>query len=219
MNPPLVYKAAPKPSTQTALHPALVLLHGRGTDENDLLGLSPYFDPRFQIISVRAPMRFPYGGYTWFDLNDLGNVDAGQLTQSYQQVLQVIDELPTKYAIDPANIFLFGFSMGAMMSLVLSLANPKKFHGAVVHSGLLPENVGIDYKWNELNNTSFFIAHGTEDPVVPVGFGKRSNELLSKTQASLVYREYPIGHTISEDSLRDTSEWLRLKLEERNPHS
>jgi phospholipase/carboxylesterase len=213
MNQPLFYIAAPKPSTQTELHPALVLLHGRGTNENDLLGLSPYFDPRFQIISVRAPMRFPYGGYTWFDLDDLGNVDAGQLTQSYQQVLQMIEELPVKHAVDPANIFLYGFSMGAMMSFVLSLAHPEKFRGAVIHSGLLPENVGIDYKWNELNNTSFFIVHGTEDPVVPVGFGKRSNELLSKTKASVVYREYPIGHTISEDSLHDTAEWLHAQLD------
>ena len=109
--------------------------------------------------------------------------------------------------------------MGAMMSLVLALAHPEKIRGAVIHSGLLPENVGIDYKWNELKNTSFFIAHGTYDPVVPVGFGMRANELLSKTQAPLVYKEYPIGHTISEESLHDSVEWLHLKLEQLNPHS
>ncbi|HVN48498.1 MAG TPA: alpha/beta fold hydrolase [Bacteroidota bacterium] len=212
----LFYKAAPKPSTQTELHPALILLHGRGTDENDLLGLASYFDPRFQIISVRAPMQFPYGGYTWFDLNDLGNIDAGQLQQSYRQVLEVIDELPKKYSIDPSNIFLYGFSMGAMMSLVLALAHPEKIRGAVVHSGLLPENAGIDYRWQELQKTSFFIAHGTYDPVVPVELGSRANELLAKTQARLHYKEYPIGHTISEESLNDTAEWLRAQLENQS---
>jgi phospholipase/carboxylesterase len=205
----LYYKAAPLSTNESGPLPTLILLHGRGTDENDLLGLTPAFDPRMLVVSVRAPFRFPYGGYTWFDLDEHSGVNTDQLLQGRDAFLRCVDELQEKYPVDPKRIFLFGFSMGAMMSLSVSISNPGRFKGVVAHSGLLPNNDQLQYRWDDLQGISFFIAHGTHDPIVPVELGRQAYEQLHHANANVLYREYPIQHTISEESLSDTARWLQ----------
>lgn len=209
---PLFYKVAPLNSRETGPHPTLILLHGRGTDENDLLGLASSFDSRLLVISVRAPYRFPYGGYTWFDLDEQNGVNTDQLVEGCDELIRCLDDVQRKFSVDGEHIFLFGFSMGAMMSLTVSLSNPRRFRGVVAHSGLLPQDGRLKYQWPDVEGTSFFIAHGTHDPVVPVQFGRQAHQLLVDAKANVFYREYPIQHTISEESLRDAATWLQQKI-------
>jgi len=208
----LFSKIAPISSNEPGPHPALVFLHGRGTDENDLLGLTPYLDPHLLVASVRAPYRFPYGGYTWFDLDDQGTVNIDQLLSSRDSFLLWLDDFQKKYPVDSNRLFLFGFSMGAMMSLVISLSNPKQFKGIIVHSGMLPQNEQLSYQWNDLRGLSFFIAHGSEDPIVPVELGREAHRKLTQANANALYHEYPIQHTISDESLSDISTWLQQQI-------
>lgn len=208
----LFYKAAPQNINESGLHPMLVLLHGRGTDENDLLGLVPSFDPRLLIISVRAPHQFPYGGYTWFDIDETGTVNIDKLLDSHDAFYRCMDDVQQKYSIDLNRIFLFGFSMGAAMSLIVSLTNPRRFKGIIAHSGLLPQHERLLYQWNDLDNISFFIAHGKLDPIVPVELGRQVHQHLVKANANVLYREYPIQHSISEKSLGDATAWLQKKI-------
>jgi phospholipase/carboxylesterase len=210
--PPLFYKVAPLSSNETGPHPTLILLHGRGTDENDLLGLASAFDPRLMVVSVRAPFRFPYGGYTWFDLDEQNGVNTDQLLEGCDALMHCLDDVRQKYPVDAARIFLFGFSMGAMMSLTVSLSHPHRFKGVVAHSGLLPQKEKIKYQWNELHDISFFIAHGTHDPIVPVEGGRQAHQRLMDAGADVHYREYPIQHSISEESLSDAADWLQQKI-------
>jgi len=205
-------KIAPLSTNESGPHPALVFLHGRGTDENDLLGLTPHFDPHFLIASVRAPNKFPYGGYTWFDLDENGIVNIDQLLNSRDSFLRWLDDFQQKYPVDSSRLFLFGFSMGAMMSLAISLSNPNRFKGIVAHSGLLPQHDQLSYRWDELGTLSFFIAHGEQDPIVPIELGRQAHRLLMKANANVVYREYPIQHTISDESLSDISTWLQQQI-------
>ena len=205
----LVYKVAVSNTRADGLRPALILLHGRGTDEDDLIGLAPSFDPRLLVVSVRAPYEFAYGGYTWFDLDDGWNLNIDQLCRSRDALICCLDEIQKDHPVDPKKIFLYGFSMGAMMSLVLSLSHPDGFKAIVAHSGMLYEDQGMKYQWENLRNLSFFIAHGTYDPVVPVDLGRHSHQKLVRAGANVVYREYPILHTISDDSLHDTATWLQ----------
>jgi phospholipase/carboxylesterase len=209
----LLHKVLPSSALREERQPALILLHGRGTNEDDLLGLAEYLDPRFFIVSARAPFPFPYGGFAWYQILEVGTPDPRQFDESYRRLSQFVEDVKAKYPVDPDRVFLLGFSMGSIMSLALSLTKPGAFKGVVAHSGYVPENTSLRFRWDELTGLGLFVAHGTEDPVIPIEFGRRASELLSKTQADLTYREYPIGHTISEESLSDFSAWLRKKLD------
>lgn len=186
--------------------PLLILLHGRGTDENDLAGLLQFLDPRFEAVSIRAPYPFEYGGYTWFALDEtIGRYDRAQLDEGLKGILDVVQKESGK----GRKVFLYGFSMGAMMALAASLTHPELFRGCVAHSGLVPEQADhLSIDWKRIGSCAFFIAHGTYDPVVSVDYARRGRELFSHTDAAFLYREYPMGHEISPESLRDTSDWL-----------
>jgi phospholipase/carboxylesterase len=189
--------------------PALILLHGRGADENDLIGLSEYFDERLFIISVRAPFSFAgTGGFSWFDIVDIGQPEPKMFTESYTKLMQFIGDVKKGYPVDPAKIILFGFSMGAMMSYVAALTHPDSVKGIVANSGLIPEGAGLKYEWDKIKNKPFFVGHGIHDSLVPVAFAKRSKELLETAGADLTYREYEMDHQIDEESLGDSIRWL-----------
>lgn len=210
----LIHKIRPPAATGAENPPALVLIHGRGANEDDLLGLADYLDPRFFVISVRAPYRFQegYDGYTWYGIRDIGTPDRQEFDSSYKAVMQFLEDIKGGYPIDPQRIFLLGFSMGSVMALAAALTVPGAVRGIVAHSGYVPENTSLRFAWERLNGLSIFLAHGTQDPIVGIEFGRRANELLSKTSADFTYREYPIPHTISEESLADLSDWLQKKL-------
>ncbi len=211
----LIHTVVPPRRQKEGKHPALILLHGRGTDENDLLGLAPYLDERLLIISARAPHRFQYGGYAWYDALEIGSPDPRMFAESYEKLTQFLRDVQSGYPIDPSRIFLLGFSMGTVMSYALALTHPEAIAGVVAHSGYIPEKTNLKFHWNNLSGHSFFIAHGVYDSVIPIHWGERANELLSKTQAGVAYHKYPIAHQVSEESLNDLSSWLTNHLDSR----
>lgn len=210
----LVHKIRQPGGANARNHPALLLLHGRGTDEDDLLELADDLDPRFFIVSVRAPFKFEQGsgGYTWYDVQDVGIPHPRQFEESYNRLAQFVLDVNQNYPVDPRRIFMLGFSMGSIMSLGLSLTKPELIRGVVAHSGYIPENNSLPFAWDRLQDLSLFIAHGVNDSVIPVHFGRRAHDLLSITQADLTYKEYPIPHTMSEQSMSDLADWLQKKL-------
>jgi len=100
-----------------------------------------------------------------------------------------------------------------MMSLVLALSNPERFKGIVAHSGFLPQHGRLSYRWNDARACSFFIAHGKQDPIVPIELGRQAQQLLVQAHANVLYREYPIQHTISDESMSDIASWLLQQIE------
>jgi phospholipase/carboxylesterase len=209
----LVYKSVPpKIVSPAGKTPVLILIHGRGTDENDLLGLAPFLDERFMILSVRAPLRYEFGGFAWFHLSDSKKPDSGSLHLSYELLNQFVDEVRNADETNEGKIFLMGFSMGAMMSYLLALTAPEKFAGVAAQSGFAIELPEYEYRWQKLDHCPFVITHGTEDPVIPVSLARRTKGLFKGSNAEVTYLEYPMGHQISEESLTDVSEWLRKKL-------
>ncbi|MFH0992134.1 MAG: alpha/beta fold hydrolase [bacterium] len=208
----LVHKVLPLSSSMPEPHPVLILLHGRGANEDDLLGLAEYFDPRFFTISVRAPYEFDFSGYTWYDLIQVGSPDKKQFQESYRRLLQLIDDIKLNYPVDPKNIFLFGFSMGAIMSLAVALTKPRLVQGVIAHSGYVPEDAGLEFKQHDALSASILMIHGTFDPVIPVDLARRAEIVLPPLKANYSYREYPIAHHISEESLSDCAAWLAAHL-------
>ncbi|MBI4548644.1 MAG: hypothetical protein HY707_11730, partial [Ignavibacteriae bacterium] len=195
-------------------HPTLIMLHGRGADENDLLGLAEYLDDRLLIISVQAPFPFQYGGgYTWYDVLEVGRPEPRMFADSYRKLAQFFDDVRKGYPIDPSKVIFLGFSMGTMMSYALMLTKPHDIVAVIANSGYIPEETDLKFEWSNIKNKPFFVAHGTYDPIIPISFGRRAKELLEKAQASVTYREYEMGHQISEESLNDMIQWLRTLVD------
>lgn len=203
------YKPAPQPSPNGA--PLLVLLHGVGSNEDDLFGLAPYLDPRFSIVSARAPFPYGNGGFAWFDVQFLPEgilFDEAQAEQSRKLLMKFIDEAKAVYAA--SQLFLVGFSQGAIMSAGVLLREPALIDGAVLMSGRLPQtasNAG-----EALRAKPVLITHGTYDEVLPVQFGREANTLLAGLGLDVTYREYPIGHQVSEESLEAVDGWLAERI-------
>ncbi len=196
--------------------PALVLLHGRGADENDLLGLADYFDERLMIISARAPFRFPSGGgYTWYDVLEVGQPEPAMFAESYKKLSQFLEDMRKGYPVDPSGVILCGFSMGSIMSFALVLSSPGVASGVIANSGYVPEGTDLVFHWDQMKGKPFFVAHGTFDPVIPIAFARRAKELLQKAGAALTYREYDMGHQIGEESLGEMMKWLQARLDKK----
>jgi phospholipase/carboxylesterase len=214
----LVHKIRQPLQTGSDTYPALILLHGMGTSEDDLLGIADYIDPRFFVISVRAPYKHEagVGGYTWYDVREIGK-DIGlpnpqQFEESCNRLDTFILDVKQHYPVDGRLVFLLGFSMGSVIALALSLAKPEMIRGVISHSGYIREDTNFKFAWDRLQSLSVFMAQGVDDPVIPVRLARRAQDLLKNTDADLTYREYPIAHTMSEQSLHDISVWLAKKL-------
>ena len=197
--------------------PLLLLLHGIGSNEADLFGLTPYLDERFFILSARAPVVLGPGAYGWFNIEytPTGLVaDVEQARASLRLAGDFIDELTDAYAIDPRRVYLMGFSQGAMMSLGLTLMRPAQVAGVVAMSGRLP---GREFQTTAgpdapLAGLPVLVTHGLYDPVLPISNGRDIRDRLTEWGAALTYREYPMGHEVSQESLRDVARWLTEQL-------
>lgn len=218
----LGHKVIP-PRNGRAPHPAVIMLHGRGANEDDLLGLAEYLDERLLIISPRAPFPFTWGGgYTWYEILDAGSPEPKMFTESYTKLVQFLDDVQRGYPVDPERMYLLGFSMGTMMSYTVLLTKPERVAGVVANSGYVPDEQGLNlqgevrFRWDMLRGKSIFIAHGLHDPVIPVQLARRTHALFSKTEAEVTYKEYPMAHQISEESLEDFSRWLTQRINGRD---
>jgi phospholipase/carboxylesterase len=196
------------PRTQgDAPHPALVLLHGRGSNEQDLFGLVPVLPQRPVVISVRAPFSFPYGGFYWYDLGSGGETDRPSLDSSLQQLHELIAALPEQYQVDPSQVYLLGFSQGALMSGHFTLANPQLVAGTVMLSGYLRE----PDQHGDPTGKPFFMAHGANDGVLPIVLARQARLQLEGLGVDLEYHEYPMEHQVIKPELDDLAKWFERR--------
>ena len=186
-------------------HPCLLLLHGRGSNEEDLLGLAEFLDPRFLCVGARAPLPTPgLPGYQWHTSLSTGRPEPVSLLQSVARLRRFLGELPQSLPIDPARLFVLGFSQGAAMALALAAAEPAAVAGTLALSGFWPPVARPE----ALRGKAVFVAHGTADPILPLAFGHAVRDALRGAGADLEYREYPLGHQIDEAELADLDAWL-----------
>ncbi len=212
---PLVHLVR-QPIIEADTPPLLLLLHGIGSNEHDLYGLAPFLDKRFLIISVRAPHTLGPGSYAWFeaDFTPQGPViNPEQAEASRKTLITFLKEAITAYGADPKQVYLMGFSQGAIMSASVALTQPELIAGAVLMSGrILPEIQPLIASSEELSGFPFLVVHGTVDMVLPITHGRASRELLSSLPVDLTYHEYPMGHEVNQESLSDVTTWLTEQL-------
>jgi phospholipase/carboxylesterase len=196
--------------------PLLLLLHGLGADETDLFGLAPRFDSRFLVVSARAPYLARPMGFAWYAVDwatTPPRIDPTDVEASREALSDFIPELCEAHGADPARVWLYGFSQGATMSFSLSLARPDLVRGFVAHSGrVLPQSLSRAAAPTALTSLDALVQHGRADDVVPVERGREARDLLAPLLGPrLAYREYDLGHAISDESLADAADWLAAR--------
>ena len=176
----------------------LVLFHGRGADEHDLVPLLDLLDPEQRLLGVtpRGPLSLPPGGAHWYAVQEIGYPDPGTFLPTEKLASQWLDGLAAETGIPPERSVLGGFSQGAVMTYTLGLgADRPRPAGLVALSGFLPTVPG----W-ELDLSAplppVAIGHGTYDPIIEVGWGRQARELLEGAGADVTYRESPLPHAI-----------------------
>lgn len=195
-------------------HPGLVLFHGLGSSEGDLMLLGSQIDPRVFVVSARAPLPYRWGGYMWYDVEREGPALGGKsITSTLSLLDRFLDEVVETYGIDPGRLYTGGFSMGAAMAGALALLHPDRVAGAIMISGFLPPDPAGKYRSCDAAGHPFFQAHGTRDTVLSIEFGRMTRDFLRRTPVRLTYREYPIGHEVSAEELADLRAWLSTVLE------
>jgi phospholipase/carboxylesterase len=179
------------------------------------MALAPALDPRCFVVSIRAPFAFP-PGYGWYPVTFTPTgitADESPATDGRDRLATFLAAAPARFPIDPARIFLLGFSQGAALSLYVALSRPTLVAGAAILSGRLMPMVAAEVGTGDsLAGKRFFVAHGLYDDVLPVTQGRAIRDLLATLPVSLSYREYPMGHTISPESLDALSDWLTAQL-------
>jgi phospholipase/carboxylesterase len=213
----VLHHAAQPPRQLSGHPPLLVLLHGYGSNELDLLGLASEVDPRFQVVSVRAPV--PLGGpaFAWFPLQftERGiEADVQRAATSRADLMEEIPRLVEQYGADPAHVYLVGFSQGAIMAGAIALCMPELVAGAVLMSGrVMSEMVPPESARERLTGLPILVVHGNHDDVLPIENGRAARDLLQKLPVELTYREFPMAHQVSTESLALVGDWLRTRLD------
>ena len=192
--------------------PVLLLLHGVGSNEQDLMGLAPALDRRFFIVSVRAPITLQHGSYAWYHMQSTAQgylINSEEAEASRTRILGFVDEITGSYHVDPDRIFISGFSQGCIMSLSAALTQPRRFAGVAGISGrLLPDVLPRVAPAEQLRGLPILIVHGVHDSVIPIEYGRAVRDYLEKLPVALSYREYAIGHHVTEESLSEVERWL-----------
>jgi phospholipase/carboxylesterase len=194
-------------------NPVLILLHGYGSNEEDLFSFATELPDDCYVISVRAPYDLQPYGHAWyaihFDADENKFSDNAQAKESVELIASFIDEIVKQYAIDTKNVTLIGFSQGAILSYATALTYPEKIAKVVALSGyfnqdILPEV--IDTK--AISHLKFFVSHGSVDQVIPVEWARKAKPALENLGLEVAYHEYPIGHGVAPQNFFDFKNWL-----------
>ncbi|WP_397446278.1 alpha/beta hydrolase [Polaribacter sp. R77954] len=204
-----------EPLVKTDNPPLLILLHGYGSNEQDLFSFAEELPQELLIVSAQAPYEMGYGGYAWYAINfDEINgkfSDLQQAKTSLDKIAVFIDEIKTKYNTNPEKTFLLGFSQGAILSYSLSFFYPNKVNYIVALSGyinkdLLPKEMPSNLK------TTYYCSHGSVDQVLPVAWARESKPFLDKLGLENEYSEYPVGHGVAPQNFYSFKTWIEARL-------
>jgi phospholipase/carboxylesterase len=191
--------------------PLLVLLHGRGSDERDLMGLVPHLPAGLVVVSPRAPFSgIPWGygpGWAWYRFLGRNRPEPASFEESQRSLGDFLRELPEHLPVKPGPLVLGGFSQGGTMSLAHALRNPGTVPAVLNFSGFLADHPTVSATPETVKGTRVFWGHGTEDPQIPIGLAVEGRAALRAAGADLEAHDYPMGHSIEAEELADAVRW------------
>lgn len=210
--PSLHYLVRP-PKIKTENPPLLLLLHGVGSNEQNMFSFANSLPEKFLVVSVRGPLTLGPNSYAWFRVDfSTGRplINEKEAEDARKSIIQFLDDLKLKENYDDHKVYMMGFSQGGIMSYSTALTEPEKIKGIAVMSGrLLPEVKPLITSNERLSGLKVYISHGKQDNVLPVQYAYDAIDYLKSKGINPEFHEYSDGHTVSEIMLSDVNKWLK----------
>ncbi|QOR74424.1 phospholipase [Cruoricaptor ignavus] len=202
-----------EPENITENTPIIFLLHGYGSNEQDLFSFTPELPKDWIVVSFRAPRNTPYEGFCWYDIDFSSAerfIDVEQAEESLSAILVKITEIKKFYGIENAPTHIAGFSQGGILSYALSLKNPEIFAKVILLSCYPEMRIlqNIEKNKKKFQHLRFFVSHGTEDAVIPLEWARKGADLLYDLGCFFTFREYVAGHGINQKNFIDLMQFL-----------
>ena len=193
---------------------SIFMFHGYGSNKEDLFSLEQYLPQSLTIISLEAPLKLPFGGFSWFNI-DYSDVIENNLDKRYKEINESIDGLLSNIDkhigsenLDENDVTLLGFSQGGSICWKLGLDYSKRFRrimplSSFIHPSYLNEDL------NNYKDLEIYSSHGTLDEVIPISLVENYIESLTKKN-NLVFDKFEAGHTISQENLINLIKWIDM---------
>ncbi|QDP84507.1 phospholipase [Chryseobacterium sp. SNU WT5] len=203
-----------EPQNITSKTPLLILLHGYGSNEEDLFSFEPTLPEDWLIVSFRAPLKSDYEGYSWYDIdlmNEENRIDVAQAKESIETILENIMKISNQYGLTENQTHLAGFSQGGILSYALALNHPELF-SKVACLSCYPEDkllATIVKDKKKIEKLRFFISHGSDDAIIPIEWGRKAADLLYDLGGYFSFREYMSGHGVNQKNYMDLMDFFK----------
>ena len=202
-----------EPENITSKTNILFLLHGYGSNEEDLFSFVPTLPKDWIVVSFRAPNIMEYGGFSWFDIDlmkESDRINIDQAKEAAATILENILSISNRYGLTENETHICGFSQGGILSYTLSLENPELFNKIACMSCYPEEKLlgRINTNKKKLEKLRFFVSHGTDDAVIPLEWAQKGAEMLYDLGCFFTFREYMSGHGVNQKNYMDLMEFF-----------
>ena len=189
----------------------IFLLHGYGSNEEDLFSLKDFIPHDHIVISLRAPISIGFNSYAWYSINFENNIDRwfnkDEAVKSKNIIIKDILLHMEDLDLKKKRVSILGFSQGAILCWSLGVEHPNLIKRILPLSGFYNSEI-TDYNLNSNLKIECFSSHGTHDPVIPISWAKKGVEFIKKENINITFKEYDSGHEISNENLSDLIDWL-----------
>ncbi|WP_185862734.1 alpha/beta hydrolase [Blattabacterium cuenoti] len=206
-----------KPRNKKNYPPLFLMIHGYGSNEKDLFSLHKDIPEKFFIISIQGIYAMNKEKYSWYDIDFQDQkkfINISQAKETIEKISVFIDESIKEYKLNKNNVWLCGFSQGAILSYAIALKKPSQVKRVIALSGYFDENLlSIDQEKickDSYADLKFFISHGKYDTIIPIQWVKKGLSFLKNRQIlSLDYKEYDSGHVLCNSNYQDLINWIK----------
>lgn len=202
------FPASPADPQPDFVYPTILALHGRGSNEGDLIGLADYLPKKYLWISPRGTFDLGPDAYEWFQITQVGKPDPTRLKNALNTIDKFIDEIIKNYPVDKNKLYLLGFSQGSIVSMSYALTKPQRVAGVIAQSGYIPHESGLQIDEAGIKGKPFILTHGIQDSILPIDWARRSRDTLQKLGTKLEYHEFNMAHNVSAESIAVVNTWL-----------
>lgn len=193
-----------------------IVIHGLGSNEDDLLGFAGPLNLPIRLVAARAPISMPHGwggGYAWYEFGPGGRPVLDGFLHGLAGLIRLVGDVKRHHQVDASNLIVLGFSQGAVMTMATALSIPDEIGGIVAMSGYFPEPEGWARPATDVQSMPVLLTHGVDDGIVPVQGSRIAAEKFRELGADVQYNEYAMAHEVSPECLLTVRQWLLERME------